>query len=283
MNRLGQIVIFTDWYDHLFYRGCDLRFAIVFLLTLTGAYYSAFTQEYRSHFFDGEKLTVYCDWADIEIEPYTENIVRVVLFPFQKKFHDTSYSVILKPQKPNVLFSEKTDRLVLKTDSLELRIPKGKFGIEYFRNGKMVAKHIENSFFQAYEIKGCRFGLRPDEGMYGLGAKAVDLNKRNINTVLYNQNVYGYTWGASWLNTNIPLILSTNNYGLYFDSHSLSYYDADLIKENTLQYNVNEGPFKYFLIGGDSFTSLLQKYWHLTGRQPMPPRWTFGFIQSKCA
>jgi alpha-glucosidase (family GH31 glycosyl hydrolase) len=48
-------------------------------------------------------------------------------------------------------------------------------------------------------------------------------------------------------------------------------------------YRVSGGIFSYFFVQGENLEDLQKYYYDLTGYPPIPPKWAFGLLQSKCA
>ena len=70
-------------------------------------------------------------------------------------------------------------------------------------------------------------------------------------------------------------------YAVHFDNAAIGYLDLDSKKDNTLAYETISGRKTYQLIAGDSWTDLISNYTDLTGKQPLPARWTLGNFSSR--
>ena len=57
---------------------------------------------------------------------------------------------------------------------------------------------------------------------------------------------------------------------------------ADLTEIST-QIETQDDRLDLFFIQGPSIAEILTRYTGLTGRPPVPPRWSFGFWQSKAS
>ncbi|MGI4972113.1 MAG: TIM-barrel domain-containing protein [Janthinobacterium lividum] len=129
---------------------------------------------------------------------------------------------------------------------------------------------------------GIRFRLQPGERLYGTGARALPLDRRGYRLELYNQAHYGYQNGEQNLNVTLPVVLSSRGYLLLFDHYAAGYLDLGKQRPDALEYGV-EGlnSLSYFVVTGQSQAEILDRYTRLTGRQPLPPRWALGLIQSR--
>ena len=129
---------------------------------------------------------------------------------------------------------------------------------------------------------GVRFRLAPGERLYGTGARALPLDRRGYRLELYNQAHYGYQNGAPNLNVALPVVLSSRGYLLLVDHHAAAYLDLGKKNPTALEYGARGlNSLSYFVVTGGSQAEILDRYTALTGRQPLPPRWALGLIQSR--
>lgn len=121
----------------------------------------------------------------------------------------------------------------------------------------------------AYEAK-IQFGIKPDEAIYGLGQHERGVyNYRNAKEYLYHNN----------MKIPMPLFLSSENYGIFFDCSSMmTYEEAGGCITVTLDA-VEQ--VDYYIITGSHFDELVHGIRILTGHAVMLPRWAFGYVQSK--
>ncbi|GAB3587276.1 glycoside hydrolase family 31 protein [Hymenobacter daeguensis] len=129
---------------------------------------------------------------------------------------------------------------------------------------------------------GVRFRLAPGERLYGTGSRALPVDRRGYRLELYNQAHYGSQNHEPNLNIALPTVLSSRGYMLFFDNHAPGYLDLGKTDANVLEYG-GEGltSLSYFVITGRDQAEILDRYTRLTGRQPLPPRWALGLIQSR--
>jgi len=124
------------------------------------------------------------------------------------------------------------------------------------------------------------FALGPHEHIFGLGEKFMPLDKRGRLIESWNWN----TWGASNERAykNVPLYLSTAGYGCFVHTTQRVTWDFGSGQESSVSLSFEtEGPrLDLFLINGPEFPAILERYTALTGRAPVPPRWSFGFWMS---
>lgn len=118
--------------------------------------------------------------------------------------------------------------------------------------------------------------------LYGAGERGHSLDLRGDTLVMYNRQNYGYTGTdprISQMNITMPLVLSSDGFALLFDDYARS----EMILGNPIEYITdNPHPVTYYFINGTStLADVTEQLSALTGRQPLPPFWSLGYITSK--
>lgn len=125
--------------------------------------------------------------------------------------------------------------------------------------------------------------IRNSKKIYGLGQRYGNLNllDENINYKIYNEHKY-----SDRAIVPIPVIFTDNGNVIYFASPYKAFIrfnrDNDSIKiiYNNEKDNKTRGVDIYF-IDSDSLIQASSEYARLVGLAPLPPKWLFGYIQSK--
>ncbi|WP_070000427.1 glycoside hydrolase family 31 protein [Cellulosilyticum sp. I15G10I2] len=228
----------------------------------------------------------------VHITQLTEYITRVV-YTYSEK--EPSYSMLIskdfKPQSGlttnnyiakdgGISFKNKEGEVILEEIAHGLT---GKKVFKYFVDGEPIIKmkqtangevsYIENSRREAsgkaYEGK-LTFKVMEDEALYGLGQ--------------HEEGVYNYNGKKEYLyQTNmkitIPFLLSSRNYGILIDTESAMIFES---KDGEMTFSIDTTyELSYYVITGENFEEIIRSLRTLTGRAPMLPRWTYGYIQSK--
>lgn len=121
----------------------------------------------------------------------------------------------------------------------------------------------------AYEAK-LQFAIKPEEAIYGLGQHENGIyNYRNAKEYLYHNN----------MKSPMPLFLSSENYGIFFDCSSMLTYEES---DNCITVTMDAvEQVDYYIITGRYFDELIRGIRTLTGHAVMLPKWAFGYVQSK--
>ena len=244
--------------------------------------YAASTRSYASHQWSGGVLTVRAsDGATLTVQPYAPAVLRVAFYPNgTAAVPAPSLAVSAAPAAPAGTVADAPARLTLVAPGLTAIIEKNPLRLLYLRGPDTLLAETPG-YFETGALRGVRFGLKSGEALYGTGARALPLNRRGQRVPLYNQARYGYQNGEANLNISIPLVLSGRGYGLFFDDARPGYLDLGQTDNAALEFGTENNRLTYFVFGQRDVPALLAAYTALTGRQPLPPRWALGYIQSK--
>ncbi|MCC5848600.1 MAG: alpha-xylosidase [Verrucomicrobia bacterium] len=122
------------------------------------------------------------------------------------------------------------------------------------------------------------FRLAHDEAVYGFGETFVKLNKVGQTLDLLNTDGKGVTSPRTY--KSVPFYLSTRGYGVFFHHTAPLTCWVGSLSACDVQVAVAENYLDYFVFTG-SPKEVLNDYTALTGKSPVPPKWSFGFWQSK--
>lgn len=122
---------------------------------------------------------------------------------------------------------------------------------------------------QAYHTK-LEFVWSEGEALYGLGSHEEGfLNLRGTHQDLYQQN----------LKVVVPMLVSTNGYGILLDCYSLMTFHDD--EQGSFLWCDIQDELDFYFLYGPEFDQIIHGFRFLTGKAPMLPQWAFGYLQSK--
>ncbi len=133
-----------------------------------------------------------------------------------------------------------------------------------------------------------RFELRPGERVAGLGEQASPVTLRGTTHRLWNRDPGG-AWGPGDdpLYLCVPVLL-----GLHADGDVLAFFEnpheatvrvdgaAPVAADARVELTFCGGSDRHYVAAG-TLPRLLERYSWLTGRPPLPPRWSLGFHQCR--
>lgn len=239
-------------------------------------------RKYLSHHLNSGKLLIQTDHGQVEIIPFSDNILEVKHFDSIPPLKDSSNAVILKPGLTATRLNENDKFLIFATDSLTALVHKSPFFIAFIYNNDTILSE-EKGFYKRTDNNGLRFRIDQHEKLFGLGERAINFSLVGHRYNLYNRPKYGYEFPTLNLNYSVPLVVSSKRYMLYFDNCEKGYADIGETEKNIIEWGAIGGMMKYFVIAGNDYYNIMQQWGKLTGTQPLPPRWALGNLQSRMA
>lgn len=122
------------------------------------------------------------------------------------------------------------------------------------------------------------FALHPSEAIYGFGEKFIRLNKVGQTIDLDMNDGRGVTTPRTY--KNIPFFMSTRGYGVFFNHSSLMSFWVGSMSAVDIQAAAEDDFLDYYIMTG-SLKEILGQYTDITGKGSVPPKWSFGYWQSK--
>ncbi|MBF9142283.1 TIM-barrel domain-containing protein [Hymenobacter properus] len=261
---------------------------------------------YKSHSLSCDMLIIHStDGSVLQVMPWGEGIVKVTYQTGGKAAKsDSSVSVVLAPQptywegtrifptitpvaekKVSTVSGLLANGLAIAFDKRTLQLSLQQHKLSISQEGSIFRRDAASPTPATKPEPGgvaVRFRLAPDEHLYGTGSRALPVDRHGYRLELYNQAHYGSQNHEPNLNIALPTVLSSRGYMLFFDNHAPGYLDLGKTDKNVLEYG-GEGltSLSYFVITGRNQAEILDRYTALTGRQPLPPRWALGLIQSR--
>ena len=120
------------------------------------------------------------------------------------------------------------------------------------------------------------YHLRPDEHLFGLGEKFTPLDKRGQRIISWTQDAFGSTSERS--HKNIPFLISTRGYGLFLDTGARMTWELGTVSAQSYTMTVDGSTLEAYMISGQDACRHSGALHALTGRAPVPPKWSFGRV-----
>lgn len=119
--------------------------------------------------------------------------------------------------------------------------------------------------------------------VYGLGEANRGINKRNWCYVSDCADDPNHTEDKRSLYAahNFIIIAGKENFGLFFDYPSTIAFDIGYTKMDTLTVSCTDADLNLYVIDGDSPYDIVKQFRHIIGRSYIPPKFAFGFGQSR--
>ncbi|MCF8303113.1 MAG: DUF5110 domain-containing protein [Bacteroidales bacterium] len=237
-------------------------------------------REFKSFEQDNGTLIINVSDGHYELMPFNEKIIHTSFYPEGKKPDNFSFAVAMKPTEVEYTVSRLENLIEVSTGGIDIRITKEPFNVSYHYNDKTLISE-RRGFVQTDSTHKLDFSITGDEVLYGGGTRVLGMDRRGHRLKIYNQAHYGYTTHSELMNYALPVFLSSKQYAVLFDNASLAWLDLDSKNDNSLNYETIGGIPNYHVIAGDDWYDVVEQYTTLTGRQPIPPRWSLGNFSSR--
>lgn len=222
----------------------------------------------------------------VQVTPVTENVFRISSSPADAKSPlslPLSQAAVLTPDASKVRVTTTPDEVILSSPTTTLKVNRETGRVSFYdEHGELLlseAEGVDNST----RMKSVTFTGGADEHFFGAGERAHSVKLNGDTLINYNRPTYSYGAGddrISQMNITVPYVVSDLGYGILFDDYNRS----RLILGDTIRYESETSrPISYYFINGEegNIASTTRNYVELTGRQPLPPFWTLGYITSK--
>ena len=121
--------------------------------------------------------------------------------------------------------------------------------------------------------------LKPGEALFGLGEHFGALDRRGQAFASWSVDAFGVRSDRAY--KNVPLLLSSEGYAVFFDMTAPLHYDLGQASVAAWQATARADHLRLYLIVGDGIGPLIHAYHQLTGAPAVPPDWSFGFWISR--
>ena len=256
----------------------------IFLIISLNCYPQTYLGNFTSYSIEGKSIKISSGQSSLKFTFYESDILRVDFYPSTSTIIDSSFVVIQDSSTAiNFIVSENDSSLIILSPALKVVCQKNPLRISYYNlSGKLLLKEPKSggiAFNQG--SRSLNFVLNPGDHFYGTGERGTSLDKRGQSFESFNTAIGGYIAALPTMNINIPFLATAQGYALFFDNTFPGNYDLGKSDPSKFTYTAGGGELTYYLIVAPTIREQLDKYTWLTGRQPLPPRWAFGFIQSK--
>jgi alpha-D-xyloside xylohydrolase len=214
---------------------------------------------------------------------YGPSTVRVNENLGRSYWEHPSLVIVKGPAAVPFQIQESADTLTIRSDQLQIQVQKETGALTFLdAAGRVLTREridnpaniklVEISGSPTYEVSHT-FTLKPDEGWYGFGyvdSAPPQINRRGQELLLIQTN----------MGIVIPMILSTERYGILWDMYSIMRFkdDAD---GAALWAESAPGGVDYYFFAGRTMDEVIAEYRNLTGAVPMFPKQALGLFMSK--
>lgn len=220
------------------------------------------------------------------------SIVRVRFAPQPAFGRDHSYAVVGRDfGDPGARFEIGRESSTITTAALRVTIRHTPFLVSFASAAGEPIDADDPAMGTAFAGSRVRVWKRlgPEDHVYGLGEKTGRLDKRGINlggtaVAMWNTDTYAYDASTDPVYGSVPFLIVLRRgraHGLFLDNTFRSFFDVGKESQSTLSFGAEDGDLDYYFIDGPDPKTVIERYSGLTGRMPLPPKWSLGYHQCR--
>ena len=126
--------------------------------------------------------------------------------------------------------------------------------------------------------------MHPDDCLFGLGESVRGINKRGSLYRSWNSDAFNHTETTESLYSSHNFLVFFGPgclFGVYLDDPGRVTWDLGYTRSDTAVITSENGNMDLYVLEADSLAELARTFRRLAGRSYLPPRWAFGYIQSR--
>lgn len=221
----------------------------------------------------------------VHIIPMTEDIIKVAVTPSPCTSPAAPTQAVALDENDvpgtHAVLDDSLYTVTTPTTRVELNRHTGLISF-YDKDGNLLLQE-STGILNGPETQQAAFRNLGNQYFAATGERGHNMILNGDTLTFYNRQNYGYGEGdprLSQTGINVPMLLSTKGYGILFDDHSKATLS---LGNDEMRYTADTPrPLSYYFINGEGTPAGVTKgYTQLSGRQPLPPLWTLGYITSK--
>ncbi|MFP5113997.1 glycoside hydrolase family 31 protein [Bacillaceae bacterium C204] len=239
----------------------------------------------NSYKWDGKVLTGTLSKGTFCIYFINDKTMRLIVNPFGEVDTAASIAAAGDTERMSGTLEENDRSLYLQIGENEVIIEKESFRLSVKKEGEVLFQTDTPAVAYNSE-KHVYFSIKknPDSPIYGLGEKSGFINKNGSKISNWNTDVYApHNKDTVELYQTIPFVLmheTTKSTGIYFDNTFRTEFDMQS-KTDQLTIMAEGGQVNTYIMLGQDVKEVITLYTRLTGKTPLPPKWSLGYHQSR--
>ena len=235
-------------------------------------------------------FTARCDEADLTVTALADGVVHL---RYGDEPARPSWAVVgagAAETPPEIVVY--SDLVAFRTDELAVLVERGtcRLIVEDTAGAVLLDEPVGGGFDDTPVGTRLTRMLTADEHIYGLGERTGGVDRRGREYTCWNTDAFDAAYGgwapdADPLYQCIPFYVSLREgaaFGVFTDVTWRSTLDVGAADADEMLLEVPAGgTLEQYLLPGPSLATVVRRYTGLTGRPPLPPRWTLGFHQSR--
>jgi alpha-glucosidase len=237
---------------------------------------------------DPQGLTITCNSGILRVSILAANLIRVRFAPTGTLSPQRSWAVALDDSEWAIApfqIQETEEAIEVQTEQLRLQIQRRPCQIRCFdQEGRPFASDTDIGMGWRLGAVAAWKSIEEDEHFYGFGERTGLLDKRSEQKTNWTVDALDYGSLTDEMYQAIPFFIGLRpqvSYGIFLNSTFWSRFDLGSAQPGVWQMQTQSGELDYYIIYGPQPAQILETYTQLTGRMPLPPKWSLGYHQCR--
>lgn len=221
----------------------------------------------------------------LEITVYSPSIIRIRMTR-EKGFDTFEHTIVGHPELFQFTHEETDDLILISTDLIDLEITKDPLRFVFKTKDGRIINEDDRGLGTAWigDQVTCYKKLQENERFIGLGEKTGPLDRKGQGYQNWNTDHFGYGPDSDPIYCSIPFYLGIHNdlsYGVFFNNTYKTHFNFGASNNRFSSFSADLGDMDYFFFYNENVGSIIQDYSSITGKMPLPPKWSIGYQQCR--
>lgn len=236
----------------------------------------------------GRHILFNCDGPCLSISVLAANLIRVRMNPTGQFLPRRSWAVTQADEAwSNVPFEvrETADAVEIETEKLRILVERNPCRIQCFDSaGQPFAQDADPGMGWRLGLTAAWKQIEANEHFYGFGEPPGLLDQLSKVRTNWTTDAIDFGILTNSMYQAIPFFMALRpgvGYGLFFNTTYWSQFDLGAKQPGVWRMETQASELDYYIIYGPEPAEIISTYTQLTGRMPMPPRWSLGYHQCR--
>ncbi len=237
---------------------------------------------------NGTQVDFNCQESRLRLSILAPNLIRVRFAPSGEFLPRRSWAITLEDaawEKAAFEVKETPETVEIQTEQIQVKVwrDRPRLGC-YNLNGQPFACDGDPSIgWHTGNMAGWK-QIETGEHFYGFGERTGLLDKHGEIKTNWTIDSVDYDSLTDQMYQAIPFVMALRPqlaYGIFFNTTYWSRFDIGVQKPGLWRMETRACELDYYIIYGPDPANIIRTYSQLTGRMPLPPRWSLGYHQSR--
>lgn len=231
-------------------------------------------------------IHVFAENGWLQIDFYRSDVLRVRAGKTGESLDDFSMAVIASPEVLELDVNLNPTNAQISSDAIQIVISSETCALSFFDKQGNLLNADDPAFGISWlgnEVTAYK-SIQNGERFVGLGEKTGPLDRKGNSYTNWNTDNFAYAPDADPLYLTAPFYMGIHSqgmYGIFFDNSHKTHFNFGATNDRFSYFSAEDGQMDYYFFQGNTPLEIVQSYTWLTGRMPMPPKWSLGFQQCR--